>query len=202
MSAVNVRALVPSAETNDGIGTINHFAHQWRPLSGSDSSSTSTAVPTPTSSPRQSGSRASSIANAQPRSPQLAADFSRVRLSSDFNSTPGLRTPATPQRNVRRSPRVSVTRHDVRTEERPNNVFHSVDFQNAFLGAKHLVGRVAYVLASSNLHQDAQSTMHKLHSEAVELANFRCPTTRTIAFVGDSGVGKIAILVKIADDYL
>jgi putative ribosome biogenesis GTPase RsgA len=50
------------------------------------------------------------------------------------------------------------------------------------------------VLGSSNIHEGSESTMRKLHEEAEKLAAFEYPATRTVGFVGDSGVGKSPLI--------
>ena len=89
----------------------------------------------------------------------------------------------------RSSSRTNIIPHDVRDEEPPQDRFHEPAFQQAFGDAKILMSELANVLGSSSLHIDPDSTMQRLHREAVKLANFQCPSSRTVGFVGDSGVG-------------
>ena len=51
------------------------------------------------------------------------------------------------------------------------------------------MAQLARVLGSSALHLEPDSTMRTLRERADELARFRCPPTRTVGLVGDSGVG-------------
>ncbi|KAG9498470.1 hypothetical protein J7337_009275 [Fusarium musae] len=92
----------------------------------------------------------------------------------------------TPRR--RRSSTGAVQQHDVADEELPNDAFHSPEFQGAFRDAKQLMSNIQSVLGSSNVHEGSESTMRKLHEEAGKLAAFEYPATRTVGFVGDSGV--------------
>jgi hypothetical protein len=46
------------------------------------------------------------------------------------------------------------------------------------------------VLGSSAVHHEPDSVMQRLHGQAQGLAQFQCPSTRTVGFVGDSGAGK------------
>lgn len=89
----------------------------------------------------------------------------------------------------RSSPRVSISIHDLRKEEPPKDLFHEPVFQQAFADAKRQMSHLTDVLQSSVLHIDPDSTMRRLHGEADKLANFQCPSSRTVGFVGDSGVG-------------
>lgn len=90
----------------------------------------------------------------------------------------------------RSSLRTDMTTHDVANEELPNDSFHEPVFQQAFTDARRFMSRLTEVLASNSLHNEPDSTMSRLHKKAVKLAGFQCPSTRTVGFVGDSGVGK------------
>jgi len=93
----------------------------------------------------------------------------------------------TQQRRRRSSSR---TTHDVADEELPHDRFHEPSFQSAFSDAHRVVSELADVLSSSSLSNAPDSTMRRLYVEAKRLAQFRCQSTRTVGFVGDSGVGK------------
>ncbi|GJC81467.1 nuclear GTPase SLIP-GC [Colletotrichum liriopes] len=99
----------------------------------------------------------------------------------------GLRPPG---RRSRAGSRTSLAVHDVEDEELPPSRFHDPAVQGAFGDAKALMDRLVGVLESSPLHESADSTIKRLHAEAQALARFQCPSTRTVGFVGDSGVGK------------
>ncbi|WDK22112.1 hypothetical protein CGRA01v4_13402 [Colletotrichum graminicola] len=107
-------------------------------------------------------------------------------------SSLGLRLPA--DRRSRAGSRASLIPHDVRDEEPPPNHFHDPAVQGAFGAAKALAARLAGVLEASPLHASADSTIKRLHRRTRELASFRCPSTRTVGFVGDSGVGEPPLL--------
>jgi len=67
--------------------------------------------------------------------------------------------------------------------------FHDAAVQQALVDAKSLISRMRDVLGSSILHTDPDSTIRRLHLRAENLATFQCPSTRTVGFVGDTGVG-------------
>ncbi|KAI0481373.1 hypothetical protein GGR56DRAFT_316915 [Xylariaceae sp. FL0804] len=54
-------------------------------------------------------------------------------------------------------------------------------------------------LEAGALRQDADSTIKRLYETASSLAHFRCPSTRIVGFVGDSGVGKSSLLNSLLD---
>jgi hypothetical protein len=91
----------------------------------------------------------------------------------------------------RSSSRANIIPHDVRDEETPQDGFHDPAFQQAFSDAKGLMSELVGVLGSSSLHIDPDTTMQRLHKEAGDLAHFQCPSSRTVGFVGDSGVGTL-----------
>ncbi|KAH8664648.1 hypothetical protein BX600DRAFT_464800 [Xylariales sp. PMI_506] len=89
--------------------------------------------------------------------------------------------------------------HDVKDEKPPNDRFLNPEFQKSFETAKRIMSDLATTLASSSLHVEPDSTMQRLHQRAGQLANFRCPSTRIVGFVGDSGVGKSSVLNSLLD---
>ncbi|KAF9772316.1 hypothetical protein IL306_009980 [Fusarium sp. DS 682] len=122
---------------------------------------------------------------------QLTSGIQNIRLSetnghASLSPEPRRSRNGTPRR--RRSSTGAVQQHNVADEELPDDAFHSPEFQRAFRDAKQLMSTVQSVLGSSNIHEGAESTMRKLHDEAGRLAAFQYPATRTVGFVGDSGV--------------
>ncbi|KJZ74358.1 hypothetical protein HIM_06168 [Hirsutella minnesotensis 3608] len=99
----------------------------------------------------------------------------------------------------RSSSRSVLVRHEVVNEEPPQDVFNEPRFQDAFHNTKRLMANLATELESSSLHNDPDSVMHRLRNETRDLAGFQCPTTRTVAFVGDSGTGKSSLLNSLLD---
>jgi hypothetical protein len=106
--------------------------------------------------------------------------------------SPTVAASSSPRRFSRRrsSSRTSISRHDVRDEELPDDRFHEATFQQAFSDARRLMAELTGVLSSSTIRHEPDSKMREFHQKASELAGFHCPSTRTVGFVGDSGVGK------------
>jgi hypothetical protein len=90
----------------------------------------------------------------------------------------------------RSSSRTNIAPHNVMDEDPPSDPFHEPTFQQAFSDAKRFMSELVAVLSSSSLHSDPDSTMRRLHRDTIKLAQFLCPSTRIVGFVGDSGVGK------------
>jgi hypothetical protein len=89
----------------------------------------------------------------------------------------------------RRSSSQTPQTYDVRNEEIPQDGFHNPAFQQALRDAQRLMSGLAEVLASGSFHNDPDSTIQRIHREVRDLAQFQCPPSRTVGFVGDSGVG-------------
>ena len=90
----------------------------------------------------------------------------------------------------RRSSSQNAAVHDVRDETPPPDRFYDPSFQQAFSTVKRIMSDLSNVLSSSTLHNEQDSTMRRLHTDALRLSTFQCPSTRTVGFVGDSGVGR------------
>ncbi|KAK7995518.1 hypothetical protein PG990_014291 [Apiospora arundinis] len=113
-------------------------------------------------------------------------------------STDGIPLPRSARRR-RSSSNVSPELYDVRDEKAPNDRFNEPTFQSAFRDARRLMSDLQDTLASSSLHIEPDSAMKRLHHEAQRLSNFHCPPSRTVGFVGDSGVGKSSLLNSLLD---
>jgi hypothetical protein len=102
-------------------------------------------------------------------------------------------------RRRRSSSRLDDPIHDIKNEKPPNDRFHNPTFQGAFREAKALMAGFRDTLGSNSLHYEPDSVMQRLHQQAAKLAHFECPSTRTVGFVGDSGVGKSSLLNSLLD---
>jgi hypothetical protein len=103
-------------------------------------------------------------------------------------------------RRSRTSSRTSLVPHNVRDEELPPDRFHDPAVQQAFRDARVLMSGLTDVLGTSSLHIDPDSTIRRLHQQADNLARFQCPSTRTVGFVGDSGVGMCHCKCRVVED--
>jgi hypothetical protein len=129
---------------------------------------------------------------------QVAAAIEGVATGSDGPAVllrperPVVSNDSTHRRVSRRrsSSRTHLAPHDVVDEELPHDRFHDPTFQLAFSDAHRFVSELADVLSTSSLSNEVDSTMRRLYVEGKKLAQFQCPSTRTVGFVGDSGVGK------------
>ncbi|UQC76138.1 uncharacterized protein CLUP02_17649 [Colletotrichum lupini] len=115
------------------------------------------------------------------------------RTPQPSNPTPAFRqsslTPRPPRRSRGRS-EAALVYHDVKDEELPESRFYDPAVQNAIKNAKALMTQLAGVLEDSPLHINPDSTIRRLYGQALDLSQFEGPSTRTVGFVGDSGVGE------------
>ncbi|KAM0324397.1 hypothetical protein ACHAQA_008179 [Verticillium albo-atrum] len=116
------------------------------------------------------------------------------------NMAPLPLSPSPEPRRRRSGSAVTQIKYVVEDEEPPMfQRFFETSFQDAFGQAKNLMLEVRDVLQSSSLHEEPDSIMQQLHAKSLKLASFRCPSTRTVGFVGDSGVGKSSLLNSLLD---
>ncbi|KAK7964343.1 hypothetical protein PG988_011317 [Apiospora saccharicola] len=123
----------------------------------------------------------------------------RLLTPDDQQSTPGTPLPRRNGRGRRSSSKLNVEIYDVCDEKAPNDRFNEPTFQAAFRDARKVMFDLKDTLESGSLHTDPDSTMKRLHQEAKTLSTFHCPPSRTVGFVGDSGVGKSSLLNSLLD---
>ncbi|KAM7189178.1 hypothetical protein V8F33_010180 [Rhypophila sp. PSN 637] len=110
-------------------------------------------------------------------------------------------SPSRPSSEGRRrsSSQLNQPTHNVGDEEPPEDDFNSPAVQRSFMNTRELMAKLETTLGSGNLHLESDSTIRRLREKARELARFQCPPTRTVGFVGDSGVGKSSLLNSLLD---
>ncbi|KAI1821480.1 hypothetical protein F4861DRAFT_541892 [Xylaria intraflava] len=116
-------------------------------------------------------------------------------------ATPASVSPSPEPREHRRrsGSRVDMVIHRVEDEEPPSDRFNNPSFQSAFRDAKQSMHQLADVLSNGSVPQDPDSVMQRLKDQAVALAEFQCPSKRTVGFVGGTGVGKSSLLNSLLD---
>ncbi|KAH8198037.1 hypothetical protein TruAng_007812 [Truncatella angustata] len=115
------------------------------------------------------------------------------------DSSEHLSPPPRPTARRRSSPRTRQPPHVVEEEEPPQDRFHEPGLQKALSETKDRVIQLKAVLGSSELHVQPDSTVQRLYEKTSSLSDFSKPFERTVAFVGDSGVGKSSLLNSLLD---
>lgn len=127
-------------------------------------------------------------------SPGLGLDMADMAAAIEGAAVPSNLRSLEPERNAhdrrrRSSSRINTVIHHVQDEEPPQDRFHEPAFQLAFRDARSSMSELADVLGNNSFQIDPDSTIQRLHKEAKDLASFQSPSSRTVGFVGDSGVG-------------
>ena len=78
----------------------------------------------------------------------------------------------------------------MRGESLPNAPIYDVELQAALREAKDQLGALESTMKQCPIAFDGKSKLSELAQQTRRLAQFEYPTTRTIGFVGGSGVGK------------
>ncbi|KAK3994289.1 hypothetical protein QBC44DRAFT_322976 [Cladorrhinum sp. PSN332] len=180
-------------------GTESSLFSQYRAINlHPDDTFRLTSTPRRSISPSHTSSRVSTPLQASRAGTEtLAAQIQSLSLHQPDTPSPA-RARRTPE-SRRSSSQVPQQIHDVADEESPDNPFHQPEFQTALRDAKALMSNVADVIGSGSLHHDAALAIHRLYGRAQRLARFESAASRTVAFVGDSGVGKSSVLNSLLD---
>jgi hypothetical protein len=88
------------------------------------------------------------------------------------------------------SPSFANAPYSMRDEPLPAEPYYDQGFQNALKTGTQLAGKVATCLQKCPVVNDPESSLHKLNQDALELCEYKSPTTRTIGIIGKSGSGK------------
>ncbi|KAI0867597.1 hypothetical protein GGS24DRAFT_485128 [Hypoxylon argillaceum] len=118
-----------------------------------------------------------------------------IRSPSPITLSPGRRS-----LHARRSgSQTNLAKHNVRDETPAKDRFNIPAVQKALRNTKSLMSEMVNVLSSSTVHNEPGSVMARLRRQAEDLAQFECPPTRTVGFVGDSGAGKSSLINSLLD---
>lgn len=80
--------------------------------------------------------------------------------------------------------------YDIMTEEKPDEPFFNHQFQAILARMKQEMKDISLSIWGCPASHRLGSDLHALKQHAVQLSEFEPSRTRTIAFVGESGVGK------------
>ena len=78
----------------------------------------------------------------------------------------------------------------MREESLPNAPIYNVELQAVLREAKNQLDALEFTMSQCPIAFDSESNLSVLAQRTRRLAQFEYPTTRTIGFIGGSGVGK------------
>jgi len=80
--------------------------------------------------------------------------------------------------------------YGMRRENLPNAPIYNQRLQTALREVKSQLGELESIIGRCPIASDDESKISALFKQVINQAQFEYPTTRTIGFVGDSGVGE------------
>lgn len=111
------------------------------------------------------------------------------------------RTFGSPSPSPRNSPfrKEPKNPYKVENEPEPQSEYYTEAVRNSIKNTQDIVAGLESTLASSGLHQDANSTIHTQYLKAQELRMFQPPEKRVVGFIGDAGKGKSSLINSLLD---
>ncbi|EAW18094.1 uncharacterized protein NFIA_080380 [Aspergillus fischeri NRRL 181] len=89
--------------------------------------------------------------------------------------------------------------YNIRQEELPQVPIYDIRLQNALRNVRGELADLAQVMSRRELAQDPTTAFHELYKQTLEASRFAYPATRTVGFIGDSGMGKSSLINSILD---
>ncbi|GFG16305.1 hypothetical protein IFM61392_09436 [Aspergillus lentulus] len=89
--------------------------------------------------------------------------------------------------------------YNIRQEELPQVPIYDIRLQDALRNVRGELADLAQVMSRRELAQDPTTAFHELYKQTLEASRFAYPATRTVGFIGDSGMGKSSLINSILD---
>ncbi|GFG18592.1 hypothetical protein IFM61606_00016 [Aspergillus udagawae] len=89
--------------------------------------------------------------------------------------------------------------YNIRQEELPQVPIYDIRLQSALRNVRGQLADLAQVMSRRELAQDPTTAFHELYKQTLEASGFAYPATRTVGFIGDSGMGKSSLINSILD---
>ncbi|KEY81759.1 hypothetical protein BA78_0249 [Aspergillus fumigatus] len=86
--------------------------------------------------------------------------------------------------------------YNIRQEELPPVPIYDIRLQIALRRVRGKLVDLAQVMNRCELAQDPTTAFHKLYNETLEASRFAYPATRTVGFIGDSGMESVSAPMK------
>ncbi|KAJ5547669.1 hypothetical protein N7513_004903 [Penicillium frequentans] len=88
---------------------------------------------------------------------------------------------------------------EIREEPLPAAPIYNHRLQDSLKEVKSELAFLADMMGLSELNQDHSSALHALFEKTKKMSMFEYPVTRTVGFIGDSGVGKSSLINSLLD---
>lgn len=105
------------------------------------------------------------------------------------------RSPAEP---VSPPPEIEIPKVEARQDE--NQGIDNCQLQTSLMAVVRQLQELAAVMGRTPLAQDPTTSLHKLRKNILKLSKFEYPETRTVGFIGNTGVGLLSIFVLLLSD--
>ncbi|KAL2829504.1 hypothetical protein BDW59DRAFT_142167 [Aspergillus cavernicola] len=90
--------------------------------------------------------------------------------------------------------------YNVREEELPQAPIYDIRLQNSLRNVRGQLAGLAQCMSGRELVRNPRSTFYELYEQTLGASRFAYPTTRTVGFIGDSGMGKSSVINSILDE--
>ncbi|OJI89614.1 hypothetical protein ASPTUDRAFT_132870 [Aspergillus tubingensis CBS 134.48] len=89
--------------------------------------------------------------------------------------------------------------YNIRHESLPQEPIYDIRLQNALRDVRSELTSLTQIMSGNALAHDNTSDLSKLYEKTREASRFAYPATRTVGFIGDSGVGKSSLINSLLD---
>ncbi|CAI7660451.1 unnamed protein product [Penicillium crustosum] len=89
--------------------------------------------------------------------------------------------------------------NDIRDETLPPAPIYNNRLQDGLKAVKGHLASLASTMRLSELTQDQSTSLYTLYKQTEKMSRFQYPVTRTVGFIGDSGVGKSSLINSLLD---
>ncbi|KAF4771133.1 hypothetical protein HAV15_012667 [Penicillium sp. str.  len=89
--------------------------------------------------------------------------------------------------------------NDIRDETLPPAPIYNNRLQDGLKAVKGHLASLASAMRLSELTQDQSTSLYTLYKHTEKMSRFQYPVTRTVGFIGDSGVGKSSLINSLLD---
>ncbi|KAL2786690.1 hypothetical protein BJX66DRAFT_328406 [Aspergillus keveii] len=89
--------------------------------------------------------------------------------------------------------------YNIREEELPQAPIYDIRLQNALRNIRGQLTDLVHGMGLQEQARDSTTVFHSLYEQILSACRFTYPATRTVGFIGDSGMGKSSVINSILD---